>query len=513
MDALNALLDGLGNAMTPTNLWYCFLGVLVGTIVGVIPGLGPITAIALLIPLSFGLDPVSGLILMSGIYYGSLYGGSITSILINTPGEVANAVTALDGYQMAKQGRAGAALATSAIGSYVGGIFAMAGLVLMAPLLTDLAISFGAAEYTVLLLAALLLTAGMMASSPVKSMISLTIGMAVGTIGLDSQTTVARWTFGNPQLFDGLNLAIVAMAMFAIPEALRHLAIGEKNPNRRLTVQGPPRMSREEFRRSLGPYGRGSVVGFLAGLFPGLGPTVGTFASYSVEKRWAKLPYRKQIGHGAIEGVAGPETANNAGAGGAMVPMLTLGIPATATTALLLFVFQTYGLQPGPQLFASDPDLVWTIIASLLIGNTMLLALNLPMVKIFVNLLKIPPPILYASVLLFTVIGAWATTFNAFALSVLLAVALLGYFMEANGFPLAPAVLAIVLVPLLEENLRKALIVSNGDYLVFVERPISGSILGLVAAVVIFGQARRVVGRVRSRRSDAATTKEQPNAH
>ena len=503
MDSLSLLLDGLANALTPEVLWYCFLGVLIGTIVGVIPGLGPITAIALLIPLSFGLDPVAGLVLMSGIYYGAMYGGSITSILINTPGEVANAVTALDGYQMAKQGRAGAALATSAVGSYIGGIFALAGLVLMAPLLTDMAISFASAEYTVLLLGALLLTAAMMTGSILKSLVSLSIGMALGTIGLDAQTSAARWTFDTGELFDGLNLGIVAMALFAIPEALRHLGAHTRDTPKQLTLQGPTRMTKSEFRRSLPPYGRGSVVGFLAGLFPGLGPTVGTFLSYSVEKRFAKLPYRNQIGRGAIEGVAGPETANNAGAGGAMIPMLTLGIPATATTALLLFVFQIYGLQPGPQLFTSNPDLVWTIIASLLIGNTMLLLLNLPLVKVFVYLLKIPPPLLYAGVLVFTVIGAWATTFTTFSLIVLFGIALLGYFMEVYGFPLAPAVLAVVLVPLLEENLRKALIVSNGDWLVFVQRPISGSIVGVIVLAVLVSQVSRFAKRRRRSRQKA----------
>lgn len=490
MDALALLAHGLASAITPQALLYCFLGALVGTIVGVIPGLGPITAIALLIPLSFGLDPVLALILMSGIYYGAMYGGSITSVLINTPGEVANAVTTIDGYQMAKQGKAGAALATSAVGSFVGGIFAMAGLVLMAPLLTKLAVSFAAAEYTVLLVAALLLTATMMSGSKLKSMVSLTIGMAIGMVGIDSQTAVPRWTFGSIDLSDGINIAIAAMALFAIPEALRHLSIGNRTPSRRFAMQGSPWMNREQFRRSLGPYGRGSIIGFLAGLLPGLGPTVGTFASYSVEKRWAKRPYRDQIGRGAIEGVAGPETANNAGAGGAMIPMLTLGVPATATTALLLFVFQMYGLQPGPQLFSSDPDLVWTIIASLLIGNAMLLALNLPLVKIFVNLLKIPPPILYAGVLMFTVLGAWASMFSWFGLALLLGIALLGYFMEANGFPLAPAVLAVVLVPLLEDNLRRALAIADGNYLVFVQRPISGTIVAVVLLALAVGGVR-----------------------
>lgn len=502
MESLSFLLDGLGSAMTPQNLLFVFLGVMIGTIVGVIPGLGPITAIALLIPLSYGLEPVTALILMSGIYYGAMYGGSITSILMNTPGEAANAITVIDGYKMAKAGRAGAALATAAIGSYVGGMFALAGLVLMAPLLTRLALSFGSAEYAVLLFMALLLTSTLMSSSRLKGLISVAIGMIIGMVGIDGQSTVERWTFGVPQLMDGIDLAITAMALFAIPEALRWLARGQNQNHERFVVQGPTRMTRTEWRRSLPSYGRGSVVGFLAGIFPGLGPTIGTFASYAVEKRFARKQYRDEMGHGAIEGVAGPETANNAGAGAAMIPMLTLGIPATATTALLLFVFQMYGLQAGPQLFETEPDLVWTIIASLLVGNTMLLLLNLPLVRVFVLLLKIPPPILYASVLLFTAVGAWATAFSPFALLVLLAIGLLGYFMEVNGFPLAPAILGLVLVPLLETNLRRTLLLSDGSYLVFLQRPVSASILALVVVILVVAQLRRWRARVKEEKQE-----------
>lgn len=509
MESLSFLLNGLGSALTPENLLFVFLGVMIGTIVGVIPGLGPITAIALLIPLSYGLEPVTALIMMSGIYYGAMYGGSITSILMNTPGEAANAITVIDGYQMAKNGRAGAALATAAIGSYVGGLFALAGLVLLSPLLTELALSFGSAEYAVLLFMALLLTGTLMSGSRVKGLISVSIGMIIGMVGIDGQSTVARWTFGVPELLDGIDLAITAMALFAIPEAMRWLARGQHHNHQRFAMQGSPRMTRSEWRRSAPAYGRGSIVGFVAGIFPGLGPTIGTFASYSVEKRFARKKYRAELGHGAIEGVAGPETANNSGAGGAMIPMLTLGIPATATTALLLFVFQMYGLQAGPQLFETDPDLVWTIIASLLIGNTMLLLLNLPLVRVFVLLLKIPPPMLYAGVLLFTVVGAWATSFSRFSLLVLLTMGLIGYFMEANGFPLAPAILGLVLVPLLETNLRRALLLSDGSYLVFLQRPVSASILALIVAVLVFAQLGRWRARVQRRTEksrDLATT-------
>jgi putative tricarboxylic transport membrane protein len=485
MDALSSLATGLAGALTPQNLLFVFLGVLIGTVVGVLPGLGPITAIALLIPLTFGLDPTAGIILLCGIYYGAMYGGSITSILIRTPGEVASAVTALEGYQLARQGRAGAALATSAVGSYIGGVVAVLGLVLLSPLLIDISISFGAAEYAVLLTGALALTASLMSGSRIKALVSILVGMCIAMVGIDPQSAVDRWTFGSLELSDGIDIALIAMALFAIPEALRQLAVGQKTPDDRVAVSGRAWMTGRELRMSAPAYGRGTVVGFFSGLLPGLGPTLGTFASYSLEKRVANPERRKMFGRGAIEGVAGPETANNAGVGAAMIPMLTLAVPGSATTALLLFVFQMYGLQPGPQLFDSDPDLVWTIIASMLIGNTMLLILNLPMVKVFVQLLKVPPPLLYAGVMAFTVIGAYALTFSLFSLLMLLGIGLLGYFMQEHGFPLTPAILAAVLAPLLEDNLRRTLKISDGDWMIFLQRPISLTLIVLIVAGMV----------------------------
>lgn len=496
MEALSGLLTGLAGALTPTNLLFVFLGVLIGTVVGVLPGLGPITAIALLIPLSFGLEPASGIILLSGIYYGAMYGGSITSILIRTPGEVASAVTALDGYPMARQGRAGAALATSAVGSYIGGVVAVFGLVLVSPLLIDIALSFGAAEYTVLLVGALALTASLISGSRLKALISIVVGMCIAMVGLDPQSSMPRWTFGTLELSDGVDIALLAIALFAVPEALRHLATGQKDSAAGVTATGRTWMTKRDLRLSAPAYGRGTVVGFFSGLLPGLGPTLGTFASYSLEKRVASPERRKLFGNGAIEGVAGPETANNAGVGAAMIPMLTLAVPGSATTALLLFVFQMYGLQPGPQLFDSDPELVWTIVASMLVGNTMLLMLNFPMVKVFVQLLKVPPPLLYGGVLAFSVLGAYALTFSAFSLLLLLAVGLLGYVMQENGFPLTPMILAAVLAPLLENNLRRTLVISNGDWWVFLQRPVSLTLLILF----VLGAAAPALLTLRRRR-------------
>jgi len=484
MDAFSSLLGGLANAITPTNLMFVFIGVLIGTIVGVLPGLGPITAIALLIPLSFGLEPTSGLILLSGVYYGAMYGGSITSILIRTPGEVASAVTAIDGHQMAKQGHAGPALATAAVGSFIGGSFAVLGLVFLSPLLVKVATSFGAAEYAVLLVGALALTTSLMTGSKVKAGISVIIGMSIGVVGLDPQDAVERWTFGSLQLSDGIDIALVAMALFAVPEALRHLSIGDRKPSSTMRVQRAW-MNKEDFRLSVGPYARGSVVGFAAGVLPGLGPTLGSFASYSLERRVARGDRKKLFGKGAIEGVAGPETANNAGVGGAMVPMLALAIPGSATTALLLFVFQMYGLQPGPQLFENNGPLVWTIIASMLVGNAMLLVLNLPLVRIFIALLKVPPPLLYGGVITFVMLGAYALTFSFFSLLLLVAIGLLGYIMQENHFPLTPAILAAVLLPLLELNLRRALRIADGDWATFIGRPLSLTLIVVIALGVL----------------------------
>lgn len=484
MDALNGLLTGLVGALTPTNLMFVFLGVLIGTVVGVLPGLGPITAIALLIPLSFGLDAAGGLILLSGVYYGAMYGGSITSILIRTPGEVASAVTALDGYEMARKGQAGPALATAAVGSFIGGSLAVLGLVFLSPVLVDVSTSIGAAEYAVLMVGALALTTSLMSGSKVKALISVLVGMCIGVVGLDPQDSVERWTFGIIELSDGIDIALLAMALFAVPEALRHLSLGERTASKVIGVQRAW-MNGHDLRRSAAPYARGTLVGFLAGVLPGLGPTLGTFASYSLERRVAKDERRALFGKGAIEGVAGPETANNAGVGGAMVPMLALAIPGSATTALLLFVYQMYGLQPGPQLFQTDGPLVWTIVASMLVGNAMLLVLNLPMVRLFVNLLKVPPPLLYGGVVAFVMLGAYALTFSFFSLLLLIVIGLIGYFMQENDFPLTPAILAAVLLPLLELNLRRALLLADGDWTTFLHRPLSLGLLILITLGVI----------------------------
>jgi putative tricarboxylic transport membrane protein len=488
-EILSRLAEGFGEAFTVANLIFAFCGVLIGTLVGVLPGIGPVTAIALLIPLSFGLDPVSGLIFLSGIYYGSMYGGSTTSILIRAPGEVASVVTTLDGYEMAKQGRAGPALSTAAIGSFVAGTFSTLGLMLLAPALASVAIAFGSAEYFLLMLLALAMVSNLTTGSQLKALIATLFGLSIAMVGIDPQTSVQRFTFGVPYLSDGIDFALMAIALLALPEAFTNMAARTTSHLEAQHIQGSIWMTRDDWRRSIGPYWRGSILGFLIGVLPGIGPSLASFLSYGMERRLSKHP--EQFGRGAIEGVAGPETANNAGVGGAMVPLFTLGIPGSATTALLLFVFMMYGLQPGPQLMETNPELIWAIIASMYIGNVMLLVLNLPLVGLFAQILKTPSAMLYSGVIAFSVLGAYALNFNVFDMLLLLGFGLIGYLMQRYDFPMAPAVLALVLGILAEQHLRRALSVSNGDYLTFVERPISLALLVFIVLVLVLPPAIR----------------------
>ncbi|WP_432790364.1 tripartite tricarboxylate transporter permease [Brevibacterium sp. K11IcPPYGO002] len=483
MDTLIDLGGGFASAVEPASLAFALLGVLLGTVVGVLPGIGPISAIAILIPVSFGMEPVHGLILLCGIYYGSMYGGSITATLIKTPGEVASAVTAIEGYEMARRGRGKAALATAAIGSFLAGTLAIIGLTFLSPVLVKLANVFGATEYFLLMATALLLASTMSAGSRAKALISIFIGLAVGLIGLDFQTGLPRQTFGIDLLSDGIDFTIFAMALFAIPEAIRNLALGRGAKDEIQGFGEDKWMTKQDWQRSAGPWARGSVLGFIIGILPGVGPSLASFMSYIMEKRLSKR--KDEFGHGAIEGVAGPEAANNAGVGGAMIPLFSLGIPGSATTALLLFVFTMYGLQPGPLIFRDDTGLIWTIIASMYIGNIALIILNLPLVGVFVKLLKMPKEILFSAILVLVVIGAYAIEFSLFGLMMLGIFGVIGYLMEKGGIPLAPAILALVLVPLLEDNFRRMLQISGGSFAPLVTRPLSLSIIILMVAGII----------------------------
>lgn len=484
MDMFANIATGFGAVLSWETLAFAFLGVLIGTLTGILPGIGPITAIALLIPMSYGLEPMSGLIMLIGIYYGSMYGGSTTAILVKTPGEVASIVTTLDGYEMARQGKAGRALSAAAIGSFIAGTLSTLGLMLLAPVLAKAAYFFGSAEYFLLILLAMSMVSSLTTGSALKAYISTLFGLSIAMVGIDLQTSVPRFTFGIPNLLDGIDFVLVAIALFAIPEALANMARKGKTP--KINIQkfkGSNWMTRDDWKRSAGPFGRGSILGFIIGVLPGIGPSLASFLSYGMEKKLSKRP--EEFGHGAIEGVSGPEAANNAGVGGALVPLFTLGIPGSATTALLMFIFMMYGLQPGPGMFDSNPTLLWAIIASMYIGNVMLLILNLPLVGVFASLLKLPPVPLFVGVVAFSVLGVYGINYNQFDLFMLFGFGLVGYAMQQFDFPLAPAVMALVLGPLLEQNFRRSLEITNGNWLTFFERPISLVLSLFIIAIII----------------------------
>ncbi|MGH3386229.1 MAG: tripartite tricarboxylate transporter permease, partial [Nocardioidaceae bacterium] len=424
-DILGQLGEGFQAALTPQNIGWVFVGIVVGTVVGVLPGLGSITAVALLIPITFGLDPLSGLIMLSGVYFGSQYGSSTTAILVRTPGDMGSVVTTLDGYEMAKQGRAGPALATAAIGSFLAGTVSILGLTFLSSFFADLAIKLGAAEYFLLMLLALLLVATLTTGSSLKAVLAALVGLFLSVVGTDPGSGAPRFTFGLIHLSNGVNFVLVSIALFAIAEAVRILAQRSTDDEEQQPI-GSLTMTREDWRRSAAPWTRGSVLGFVIGVLPGIGPSLASYASYILEKNVARK-HKHEFGRGAIEGVAGPEAANNAGVGGAMVPMFTLGIPGSATTALLLLVFTMYGLQPGPQMFQTDSALIYGIIASLYIGNVALLVLNLPLVGLFAQLLRTPKALLYTGVIAFSVLGVYALSFNQFDLIALFFFGLFGY--------------------------------------------------------------------------------------
>src|SRR6266436_3297337 len=480
MEALGGLLTGFSVILTPENLYLCFLGSLIGTLVGVLPGVGPLAALALLLPVTFTLSPVGGMVMLSSIFYGAMYGGSTTSILLNIPGEAASVVTCIDGHQMAKQGRAGPALGISAFGSFIAGTFSLVALMLVAPSLASVAIAFGPAEYFSLMVLGLVVLTFLTQGSMAKALLMACIGIVLGLIGLDSITAQPRLTFGRMELIDGIGLVPVVMGLFGVAEVLLNTEqiIKRDIINAKITQLLP---SKADWKVSAGPVARGTILGFFLGILPGGGAVVGSFAPYALEKRLSKTPER--FGHGAIEGVAGPESANNAAAGGAFIPLMTLGIPPNVVMALLLGAFIIHGLQPGPLLMTQSPDLFWGIVASMYIGNLMLLVLNLPLIGMWVQLLKLPYNILFPLIILFTIIGVYCSSNNVFDVYVMIAFGIIGYFMRKLGYEPAPLVLAFVLGPMLENNLRKSLILSQGDLTTFVSRPISAACLAL--AVVL----------------------------
>jgi putative tricarboxylic transport membrane protein len=481
MEALNDLYGGFQNALTLTNIYLCFIGCVWGSMVGVLPGVGPLAGITLLIPATYGIDVTGAIIMLAGIYYGAMYGGSTTSILMNIPGESASVVTCLDGYQMTRKGRAGAALFIAGFGSWVGGTLSVLGIMFLAPLLANVATKFGPTEIFALLLVAFVLLGSLGTGSFLKSTAMILLGMIAGTVGMDTLTGVYRFTFGIRDLYDGLGFVPVAMGMFGIGEIL---SATEESMVREVYK---PRLrelltSWAEFRASIAPILRGSGIGFFVGLLPGAAHILSSFVSYTVEKRLAKRP--EEFGHGRIEGVAGPETANNAATGGAMVPFLSLGIPTTPAIAVMMVALLIHGVRPGPLFISENPKLFWSLIASMYIGNLILVALNLPLIGIFVSLLRVPFRVLFPVILFVCLVGTYSISYNRFDLIILLVFGFLGYFFRKLRYDLAPFVLALIVGPLMEEAFRQSLMRSGGSPSIFWQSPIALTFI-IIAAVVL----------------------------
>ena len=483
MEIFHHLLFGLQVAVQPVNLLFCFLGVLIGTLVGVLPGLGPVAAISLLLPATFHAPPVASIIMLSGIYYGAMYGGSTTSILVNIPGEAASVVTTIDGYQMARQGRAGAALGISAFGSFIAGTLGVVGLAFLAPPLASVALKFGPPEYFSLMILGLTVLTFLAGGSMVKSLMMACVGVIVGNIGLDLVAAQPRFTFGLDILLDGVGLVPLVMGLFGVSEVL--LNIEEKLDKQAVfetKVKGllP---NRKDWQESIWPILRGAVLGFFLGILPGGGAVISSFVSYGVEKKLSRHP--ETFGKGAIAGVAGPEAANNSATAGAFIPLLTLGLPSNAVMAILLGALMIYGMPPGPNLISAHPQLFWGTIASMYIGNVLLLVLNLPLIGLWVKILKIPYPILFPLILLFCLIGAYSLNANVVEVGLMIFFGILGYLMKKFKYDGAPLVLAMVLGPLLDNSLRQSLLLSGGSAMIFFTRPICLAVFSAVIVILI----------------------------
>lgn len=474
MELLHNLYLGFSVAFVPVNLFFCFLGVFLGTLVGVLPGIGPAATIALLLPITFSMQPETALIMIAGIYYGAQYGGSTTSILVNIPGEASSVVTCLDGYQMARRGRAGAALGISAFGSFIGGTLSVVGLMLMGPWLASFALRFGPPEYFGLMFLGVIILTFLSKGSMVKSLISAVLGLFIGTIGIDTIYGVQRFTYGTLTLMDGVGLVPVAMGLFGIAEVLTNLEQKESRDIFKSKITGllP---SLKDWKESVGPIIRGSFIGFFLGILPGGGAILASFTSYATEKRLSRHP--ETFGQGAIAGVAGPETANNAATGGAMIPLLSLGIPSNVIMALLIGAMMIHGIKPSSFLVTEHPQVFWGVITSMYVGNVMLLILNLPMIPLWVKLLKVPYGILFPLILLFCLIGVYTVNNNEYEVLIMLIFGAVGYLMRKTGFEPAPLIFAMVIGPIMETALRQSLLHSRGNFSIFFTRPISAVLI------------------------------------
>jgi putative tricarboxylic transport membrane protein len=484
MSALEHLIDGLATAATPTNLLWVLVGVTLGTAVGILPGLGsPAAVLAVMLPLTLKLPPTSGLIMMAGLYHGAKFAGSTTAILLNIPTETSSIVLCYDGHELAKQGRAGPAMGMSAISGFIASTIGVLALTFLAPTIANLAVGFGPPEFTSLMFFGLLLVITMAGKSPVKGFISMTVGLLLSTVGVDLFSGAPRYTFGNVNLFDGVQFLVLTLGIFAVGEVL--VNVEEKRGKSLFTV--PRRMrellpNRKDLRECRSAIAQGSIVGFLMGALPGGGSTIGSFVSYSLVKSTSKHP--EKFGHGAMEGVAGPEAANNSEAGGAMIPLLSLGLPGNASTSVMLAALILYGVEPGPLLFTNHPEIAWPVIASLYLGNFALLILNLPLIPLWVRILKIPYWILYPSILVLAIVGAYSVRGSIFDVYMLIFFSALGYTFRKLEIPAAPLLMAFVLGPQAESSLRQSLLLSNDNPLIFLERPISAGVLAVAGLVI-----------------------------
>jgi len=496
MELFDNLVLGFGSAATFQNLLYCFIGVLLGTLIGVLPGIGPVATIAMLLPLTYALPPTAALIMLAGIYYGAQYGGSTTAILVNLPGEASSVVTCIDGYQMARQGRAGSALAIAAIGSFCAGTFATLVVAALALPLTRLAVEFGPAEYFSLLVLGLIGAVVLASGSLIKAVAMIVLGLVLGLVGTDVNTGAFRFAFGVPELSDGIGFIVVAMGVFGVAEIIVNLERKDKREvfTGRIDSLMP---GRDDLKRSAAPIARGTLVGSILGVLPGGGALLSSFASYALEKKIARDPSR--FGKGAIEGVAGPESANNAGAQTSFIPMLTLGIPPNPVMALMIGAMTIHNIQPGPNVMQSNPALFWGLIASMWIGNFFLVVLNLPLIGIWVRLLRVPYRFLYPAIVLFICIGVYSLSNNTFDVMLTALFGLLGYGFIKLGCEPAPLLLGFVLGPMMEENFRRALLFEKGDFAVFIEQPISAGLL--VAALLLLLSV--ALPAIRRRRQEA----------
>ena len=497
MSGIDSILLGFQTILNPTNLLFCFIGVLVGTLVGVLPGIGPAGAMGLLFPATFTASPVSGIIMLAGIYYGAMYGGSTTSILVNIPGEAASVVTCLDGYQMARKGRAGPALGIAAIGSFIGGTLSILGLTLIANPLARAALHFGPPEYFAVICAGLITVTYLTQTSMLKSLMMALFGILIGNVGLDLVNALPRFTFGITELEDGVGIVPLVMGLFGISEVLLNLEEGEQ----REVFQGQIRglwPSTKDWITTKWSIVRGSIIGFALGILPGGGAVLSSFVTYAIEKKVSSHP--ELFGHGAIEGVAAPETANNAASGSSLIPLVSLGIPANPAMAMLFAALIIHGIQPGPFFIKENPTIFWGLVASLYLGNVLLVLLNLPLIGLWVKVLKIPYRILFPLIILFCLIGAYSLNNSSFDSFLMIFFGVVGYFMRKFGFDGAPMVLAFVLGPMFEQSLRQSLLISQGSFLIFIEHPISAVILGISFLLIV----SNIIPFVKKRRRDYA---------